>query len=218
MSRVIDLTGLKFGKWTVVNRSNREGSTYWNCICDCGACKEVMGRHLRSGKTKSCGKCKKYVIRYNIVTVYVKESSFEVDICDLDLVEKYKYNIRNDKYVIRGSETRYLHRDIMEKILNRKLTFDEKVDHIDRNPSNNRRSNLRLVTNQENSFNQGIRTDNTSGIRGVYWSNKSHWWCANIVINGKTKYLGHFKTKEDAERARLLAESKHFTIKNKKNG
>lgn len=57
MSKLIDLTGQKFGKWSVIKLShtNRRGEPYWNCICECGVNKVVAGRHLRSGGSKSCG-------------------------------------------------------------------------------------------------------------------------------------------------------------------
>ena len=50
---LIDLTGLRVGKWTVVERL---GTTpYWECVCDCGEKRVIAGRNLRSGVTKSCG-------------------------------------------------------------------------------------------------------------------------------------------------------------------
>lgn len=51
-----DLTGKKFGRWTVIDLvTTRPHSTYWNCICDCGTKREVRGSNLRRGIAQSCG-------------------------------------------------------------------------------------------------------------------------------------------------------------------
>lgn len=58
MSRVIDLTGQRFGRLTVIERVQpRQGSTNarWKCICDCGNEALVRGTTLRRGESKSCG-------------------------------------------------------------------------------------------------------------------------------------------------------------------
>lgn len=58
MSKLIDLTGRRFGKLTVKMKSDRTDSrhrTYWLCECDCGTERIILGSSLRSGNTKSCG-------------------------------------------------------------------------------------------------------------------------------------------------------------------
>jgi len=56
MPRLIDLTGKKFGNFTVVSlSSNRNRRVHWRCLCACGKGKDVSGSALRSGNTKSCG-------------------------------------------------------------------------------------------------------------------------------------------------------------------
>lgn len=54
-----DMTGITFGKLTVISKSNFKNSysnhTYWNCKCECGNTCTVMGQNLRNGTTKSCG-------------------------------------------------------------------------------------------------------------------------------------------------------------------
>lgn len=60
MSALKDLTGQRFGRWTVLNRagSARSGfhvATLWACRCDCGKVKIVRGNNLRAGKSRSCG-------------------------------------------------------------------------------------------------------------------------------------------------------------------
>lgn len=57
-----DLTGMRFGKWFVEGRAPKDISqkgrdVYWNCVCDCGTRRKVLGKYLRSGKSTSCG-CK----------------------------------------------------------------------------------------------------------------------------------------------------------------
>ena len=55
MSKLIDLTGERFGKLTVVNLHHSNGVAYWLCKCDCGNESVVKGTSLRYGSTKSCG-------------------------------------------------------------------------------------------------------------------------------------------------------------------
>ena len=57
MSRLKDLTGMKFGRLTVVERSSndKQGKTQWLCKCECGNEKVIRGSHLRSGQITSCG-------------------------------------------------------------------------------------------------------------------------------------------------------------------
>lgn len=50
-----DLTGCKFGRWTVVRYLGRQGSSKWLCRCDCGSERAVAGAELRRGNSKSCG-------------------------------------------------------------------------------------------------------------------------------------------------------------------
>ncbi len=53
----LKLTGQRFGRLTVTKRvkSNKYGQIGWECVCDCGRIKVVIGAHLKSGHTKSCG-------------------------------------------------------------------------------------------------------------------------------------------------------------------
>ena len=71
-------------------------------------------------------------------------------------------------------------------------------DHINRNGLDNRRSNMRIVTHSQNHFNEKLRTDNTSGYKGVYYHKSSGGWVATL---GK-KHLGCFRKKSDAIKCR----------------
>ncbi|WP_338627494.1 HNH endonuclease [Clostridium baratii] len=82
------------------------------------------------------------------------------------------------------------------------------IDHINRNTLDNRKSNLRLATNKENSFNKSIRSDNKSGYSGVDLRNNK--WRAKIKYNGITIHLGYFIDKDEAILNRQLAEQYLF--------
>ena len=83
-------------------------------------------------------------------------------------------------------------------------------DHIDRNPLNNRKENLRPSTFSENMQNRGVFKNSTSQITGVHHRKQDNMWMAYINKNNKRIYLGYFVNKEDAIIARLRAEIKYF--------
>jgi len=58
------------------------------------------------------------------------------------------------------------------------------IDHIDRSRVNNNYNNLRWVTNAMNSKNRSKQSNNSSGITGVSFDNKSNKWRAEIRVNG----------------------------------
>lgn len=88
------------------------------------------------------------------------------------------------------------------------LPYDQ-IDHINHDRSDNRISNLRIVTNRENHLNTKLRTDNTSGHVGVEWLKTINKWRARIYLHGKMKHIGVFDRKDDAMAARKLASIKH---------
>mgnify|MGYP003127671697 CR=1 FL=1 len=75
---------------------------------------------------------------------------------------------------------------------------DHKVDHKDGNKLNNAFSNLRVVTNQGNNFNNHI-------AKGYSWKKAAGKWQAYINVDGKKKHLGYFDTEEEARAAYLAA-------------
>ena len=70
-NKFIDLTGMRFGKWHVINRSyDKNKARYWLCKCDCGVIRNVSGSMLKKGGSISCG-CSK------IGTINVKDLTRE---------------------------------------------------------------------------------------------------------------------------------------------
>jgi hypothetical protein len=74
------------------------------------------------------------------------------------------------------------------------------VDHRNGNGLDNRRSNLRIPDNaaSQQQQNSGLRSNNTSGFKGVYWRKDCRKWRAQITLHGCKKHLGYFETKEEA--------------------
>lgn len=77
------------------------------------------------------------------------------------------------------------------------------VDHIDGNGLNNRRSNLREATHQQNSVNSKKPQTGTatSKYKGVYFYRRLGKWCAQIKVSDAGNYLGLYDTQEAAARA-----------------
>lgn len=81
------------------------------------------------------------------------------------------------------------------------------LDHINGSRVDNRLSNLRAVTQQENGRNARLNRRNTSGTAGVSWYPRRQLWRAYVKVDGCARHLGYFVNKEDAiaaaQRARL---------------
>lgn len=107
------------------------------------------------------------------------------------------YAVRRD-----GKKMTLMHRIIANAIQS------QKIDHANGNTLDNRRSNLRVCTQQQNARNSKQRKDNHCGYKGV---GKSHnKWKAGIRVNGKSIYLGTFENPRDAAIAYDTAARKHF--------
>lgn len=85
------------------------------------------------------------------------------------------------------------------------------IDHINRNPSDNRLVNLRDVTNKQNMQNAGKYSHNTSGHPGVSWYKQKSKWRARITHNQKQIHLGYFSILEEAIAARKAAEKLYWS-------
>jgi hypothetical protein len=87
----------------------------------------------------------------------------------------------------------------------------KEVDHIDRNPSNNKWENLRDVSHSCNIQNRKTQSNNSIGIMGVgYFQGLIYGdWGAHIKTSGKRIFLGYFATKSEAVKARWDAEVKY---------
>ena len=78
--KLIDLTGNKYGKLTVIERVEDyvSGGTQWLCKCKCGRMKVIRGSSLKGGRTTSCGCGAAYVKRGNKI---IKSKQNKANIC-----------------------------------------------------------------------------------------------------------------------------------------
>lgn len=84
------------------------------------------------------------------------------------------------------------------------------LDHINRDPSDNRLCNLRPATISQNGANTGRRRDNRAGLKGVTFIPEKRKWRARVQVGGKRRYLGYYDTPEAAHEAYISAAQKAF--------
>jgi len=75
------------------------------------------------------------------------------------------------------------------------------LDHINGDRSDNSIENLRECSQRQNLANVGLRANNTSGAKGVYFDKARDKWAARIRKDGRKIMLGRFETKEEAANA-----------------
>jgi len=112
----------------------------------------------------------------------------------------------------KNKKTIYLHRFIIGLIDSARSVY---VDHIDHNGLNNSRTNLRITDNKGNQRNsyKRISTKNSSSYKGVRkecFDHRLKPWRAQIILSHKIKYLGNYKTEEEAALSYNKAAIEHF--------
>lgn len=238
MSKRSEMIGKTFGKLTVVrlseNTSGKRKRLMYYCDCECGNKNvEVVGEHLRSGHTQSCG-ClrketasithKKYNIydlsgEYGIGWTSNTNKEFYFDLEDYEKIKEYCWLELQNGYIYANTnknEFIYLHRLVMN------AKDNEVIDHKEHNLYDNRKVFLRNGTQCKNMMNVSMRKDNTSGVTGVWFHKNNNAWIAEIWCDCEKIHIGSYSKKEDAIIARKEAEEKYFgewsynnSIKNK---
>lgn len=107
------------------------------------------------------------------------------------------------RYDKRGRSLIRIHREILEHYGHNISGMH--VDHIDGNPLNNIKSNLRIATHSQNLSNRGKPISNTSGYKGVSWNKGGKFYEAYITVNKKRIRLGYYDNPEHAARVYDLA-------------
>lgn len=135
-----------------------------------------------------------------------------IDEEDIDLVKYFTWNIQEQPKK-KGPSTFYVGTHIKNDgkhytlrihrlLMNPPKGMD--VDHINQDPLNNTRANLRIVTRQQNCFN--------TSAKGYYFDKTKQKYRAAIAAYGKRYHLGLFSTEEEAREAYLEAKEIYHKI------
>lgn len=224
------IIGQKFGRLTVINElepkkeKNGSKSRMALCRCECGKTKSVRVASLKSGLSKSCGclrnertragrnlpeKVERVIVVGNIGYIYVSGTDKRM-LCDKEDIDKlceYCWEILDTGYARSNNQHKpriRAHRLVLE------AKEGEIVDHINRNRLDNRKENLRIVSNRANCLHRELHKENKTGYAGV--KKAKHGYTARGMKNGKSILIGKFDNLEDAIEARRKFEIEEYGI------
>lgn len=122
-----------------------------------------------------------------------------IDKEDIDKMDAIIWSCDDNGYAANRNHVK-LHNLIMNFVKHDNLT----IDHMNCNPSDNRKANLRIATKQVQAINQRMRKNNKSGIKGVSYNETENKWIASwCEITQKKK---RFDTIEEATAYRQMKE------------
>lgn len=141
-----------------------------------------------------------------------------IDASDIPIVSGFNWNAwwnRHAKsfYATRSTWPNGKHGKSIQVFIHREILNAPKsqdVDHISGDTLNNIRYQMRLASSQENTWNQKVRSNNTSGAKGVNWMKSSRKWYAYITVNYKKINLGFFDDLSEAISKRQSAEVQFY--------
>lgn len=204
MYNFINETGNRYGRLVVIKQAGRnkkgKGAVLWECLCDCGNIRTVIGYDLRRGHTTSCG-------------CYQREKATKHGYCEKKIYGVWKamkyrclnkngsaykhYGGRGIKVCKEWLEFLPFYEWAMSHGYKEKLT----IERIENN-GNYEPDNCTFATWQEQSRNKRMRKDNKTGTQGICWAEKRKKYRA--YINGNS--IGYFNNVSDAVAARKVAE------------
>ncbi len=154
------------------------------------------------------------ILNDNYVEVVLRNNKYKevaktkISLNQLEKIKKYKWHF-HDGYAVTNIDKKpvRMHRIILNLDLN---DSTQEGDHKNRDTLDNRNENLRPCKRLENAQNRSIASNNTSGVTGVYWYEKTNKWVAQIGYKNKRITLGYFDDFNDAVITRKQAELKLF--------
>lgn len=135
-----------------------------------------------------------------------------VDDEDFETLNKVSWSIRKyDGYAYRSFYKNRVRTNVrMHRLIMGCVNGDGKIiDHKDRNPLNNQKSNLRFCTKSENTINAPGRKNSTSKYKGVSFCKMVKKWQVQVTVNCKLVYNDYFLSEKEAAIAYNEAAKKH---------
>jgi hypothetical protein len=209
-----DLTGQKFGKLQVIERTkSHNNKVKWRCICECGKSTVAESYLLKKGYTKSCGCLKSEVLKErNMVSNPITRIPGYKNWISMISRCTYQNDVSYLYYGGRGIK-------VCDRWLNSFANFIEDMGErpspnhsIDRINSDGNYSsdNCKWSTQLEQIRNRRTAKNNTSGVNGVSFHKETSKWVSTIYVNGKRMYLGGFENVQDAIDIRKESEEKYW--------
>lgn len=193
-----NLIGQKFGRLTVIaEEPPKNRAARWRCICECGTETTVAESRLVSGNTKSCG-CIKSPDRTG--------QRFG----SLVVVGRSELRGKRGKRTVPLWECRCDCGAIVYRAMDSLTTFKncscESCLNHSKTKDMRQYAGFYEKTQISKISDMKLTAANTSGVRGVYFDNRSGRWVARLKFKRKTYYLGSYLKLEDAAKARARAE------------
>jgi len=203
-----DLTGLKFGRLKVIKYSHKdEKNSFWKCRCDCGKIKIISKCNFKS--VKSCG-CLKKEINHGLS---------EDPLYGIAKDQKSRCENKNDKkYNIYGGRGIKFKFNSLQEAVKYYKTLGPKPGHgysLDRedNDGNYEVDNMRWLDLSGQALNRSVQKNKIhSKFRGVSFVTDQNLWRTRIAANGKSIYIGKFRSELAAAEAYL---NKYFELHQK---
>ena len=217
------IVGNKYGFLKVLSYYGRDDKTnyVYNCICEnCGNEIKIRGNYLTSNKKTDCGcltkkkqsdarkKYNNFDLSGDFGLGYTNNGGvYYFDLEDYDKIKEYCWGLHYG-YIKARDVNLKKHISIHRIVMN----CDDKskqIDHINRNPMDNRKCNLRICTNAENSRNKNVKIGNNTGFTGVS-KRENGTYRVRIRKDGRELTIGHYLDIKEAIINRLKAEKEIY--------
>lgn len=173
---------------------NKNGGILYRCVClRCGAESIRTSGGLVNSKAKRCKACPPeyhFQIENEVARGVLPDGSvFSIDADMIELLSQHYWWRNGEGYVVtkKGAKTLLMQWLVMGY---ESAPKNMVIDHINQNKADNRRCNLRFVSEHQNNLNHGISKANKSGYVGAFFDNRKGRFCGKITVNNHGIRLG----------------------------